>query len=206
MLVESKSKKVAVENISDVDIQEIERLRREIKKKSGFGHQKYEEQLFGIINRISHGKFLDKRNVNHVVNAMKVTRENFNISDNFEASLLEEQDGHSFFYYSINGNPYVGLNDGNKIVIFSPENKLLKRLLTKYVNSLSERQKQNMEGENRLQRVKNFLSGQEQELSSNYTSYDWGYIMLEIAKTFRPRFEQIADCIVDLDAKKVYFF
>lgn len=161
-----------------------------------------------MIDELTHGKFLDKRNVNHVVNAMSTTKENFNLSDTVDPKLLNSFDRkHSSFYYSINGNPYVGLSDGNKIIIFSPDNFYLKRMIKVYLDRVNKGKiKSELLEEGQMRRLESFIKGEVQELKSSYTTYDWEKIILEIKKSFTPSWDKIASCVVDLDKKQVYFF
>ncbi len=203
--------KISTEKISDSDILEINRLRGIIKNINGMEHERLELDLFTIINRITRGKFLDKRNVNHAINASRVEKQDFNIHDEFDINRLHfGPDEYRFFFYSIHGNPYASFFDVNKIIIFSAENKKLKLLLRFYLKTLSDRQRRNMSTNGvygkQISKIIKFLKGHEQDLSDTVTPYDFGYLMLELTKTTKVKWSDIADCIVDLEKGQVYFF
>ncbi len=215
--LERKEVKLEVRDIPELVIQKIAEVRKKIDEANDFRKSDFYPELFELINNLTKrnpddaGMFLDKRNANHVVNATREGKKYFEISDELDPKLLEAtNDGHSFFYFSINGNPYISHKEGERIIIFSPENSRLKLLLRFYLRTMSKKQKENMNTRGaygtQIPRIKIFLKNLEQDLSGIATSYDWGYVMLEIEKTLKFKWEQIASCIVDLSKKKVYFF
>lgn len=208
MTEEGGPKKIIEKPISEDDIEKILSLRQKLGRAKMREESSLYAELFAIINKITGGKFLDRRNVSHVWNAMYDVDEFFDKEQEFDPGRLEvNKKGLSQFHFSIAGNPYLKAQKGNILLIFSPQNRNLIRILRSYLNYLTKNPKEMSDiPKEDLDRMLAFIDKREQPVGG-VTGYDWGkFLFKALGRQKKFRWSQIADCIVDLNAKKVYFF
>jgi hypothetical protein len=202
-----KRKEIRKVLIKDTDLERVYNLREQISKlgnSMGAEVSGKRDALLGelslVLNRLSDEKFLDRRNVSHVVNAGLNAHKIFDIDGELNPEMLEEYKGSSYFHFSIGGNPYVQF-DKSTIIIFSPENKLLVRLLRKYMSVYGKE----IDVDERLM-LERFVNGEVQEPGWR-TSYDWGKILFKLQSYthYKLKWAKLASCVIDLEAKYVYF-
>lgn len=162
-----------------------------------------------MIDHLSGGAFLDPRNVSHVVhaNTLRPKTQKWDI----DARINYDQMGGEF-WYSTRGNSYVDDWRSNQVVIFNPQNKLLQRVLAR---SQPDRAYDNphllsfIDGQP-LGDNKTIVSSDGDPFKTNkqqFGSLRFPRITKATNRSLRlPRWSDIADCIIDLDARKVYFY
>lgn len=209
-------------NVSSSDpkfVEIYEEIHRRRVKASGLGDDyeiKVEEDMRNLpmtvqtaIDRLSHGKFLDPRNVSHVVhaNTLRAKTQKWDVNARINYGQMAGE-----FWYSTRGNSYVNHWRSNQIVIFSPNNRLLQRVLAR----------SQPDGAYDNVHLLNFADGSPLGDNRTMVSTDgdpfktnkqqFGSLRFPrspkvIDQSYRlPRWSDIADCIIDLDARKVYFY
>ncbi len=195
--------------------------------------QKIYFELLKEIDELSEGRFMDPDNVNHVlygimrfssihINDPKARQESLGpyMKDKFsiDGRINYEAFSSKRFFYSGNYSAYIQGWDANQILIFSPKNTFLRRLLEIVKKRAAIKAKQGGKGDSSWSRgTDSFLAGYSKREGTQFgRSADHArnpdinvssVVLKEIPATgYKPKWREIADCIIDLDAKRVYFF
>ena len=196
-----KTGKVGIE-VTDSDLEVIS---REVELSKSY-LIKMKNALHRFIDDLTEGRYMNPLNVSHSVGALDGKRRfsNFNFNDRLDPKILEDR-----FYFSANGNQYVEEDDFSVLVIFSPKNEYLRRLVGMYGITIGHRT-------HNIDRVKLFAERKAQikgKNKFNQVGVDWAAVTLEkdgernktnLPKL--PRWSDIADCVVDIDNKQVLFY
>ena len=220
---------VRIDIIADEVLEKIKTMRRD--KGGVLEPAEWEEQMNHILDQLSGGRYLDPRNVSHVVGAVPLNESKFDKDERLDAKTLLFSGS---FWFSAHGNSYAPYAD--RIVIFSPKNRFLQKFLKSFgayyqaehnpwwvaaglrSPEVLPHAKENLE---------NFMQGKPLVKDDRGDRFNWGEVhlegwrhnfnnrhgdedpkLVEYRKNLPrlPRWSDIADCIIDLKKGEVYFY